>query len=147
MEEENNIIKQPDKLLEKSSSEASRLLSAGNGQVNLELDSKIFAALSYLSILFVVPWVVKKDDVFVKFHVRQGLVLFFAELIAWFILYLIESLLITLFSFGALSFVAFLYKLVWLFFAGVSIVGIYFAVKGKKRKIPILWDLSKNFKI
>ena len=147
MEEENNTIKQPDKLLREGSNEASRLLSSGNGQTNLELDSKIFAALSYLSILFIVPWVVKKDDVFVKFHVRQGLVLFFVEVIAWFILYLIESLLITLFSFGALSFIAFLYKLAWLFFAGVSIVGIYFAVKGEKRKIPILWDLSKNLKI
>jgi len=147
MEEEDKIIEQPDKLLEKSNNEASRLLSSGNDQVNLELDSKIFATLSYLSILFIVPWIVKKNDVFVKFHVRQGLVLFFAEVIAWFVLYLIESLLITLFSFGALSVVAFLYKLAWVFFAGVSIVGIYFAVKGEKKKIPILWDLSKNIKI
>ncbi len=115
--------------------------------VKLELDSKIFAALSYFSILFIVPLIVKKEDDFVKFHIRQGITLFFAEVIVWFILYLIEALLVTLFSYGALSFVSFLYKVAWLFFAAISIIGIYSVFMGVKRKIPVLWTLAKNIKL
>jgi len=113
----------------------------------LDADSKIFGALSYLSILFIVPWVIKKGDSFVLFHIKQGMTLFVAEIIVWFILYMLESFLLTLFSFGAVPIVSFLYKLVWLFFAVISIAGVYFAAKGEKRKIPILWDLSKNIRI
>lgn len=115
--------------------------------VKKELDSKIFAALSYFSILFIVPLVVKKEDEFVKFHIRQGIALFLAEVIVWFILYLIELLLVTLFSYSAFSFISFLHKIVWLFFTFISMIGVYFAAKGDKRKIPVLWDLSKNIKI
>jgi len=115
--------------------------------VKKELDSKIFAALSYFSILFIVPLVVKKEDKFVKFHIRQGIALFLAEVIVWFILYLIELLLVTLFSYSVFSFISFLHKIVWLFFTFISMVGVYFATKGDKREIPILWILAKNIKL
>lgn len=129
------VVKEPQQIVHQESSS------------KIELDSKIFAALSYFSILFVVPLIVKKEDDFVKFHIRQGITLFFAEIIVWFILYLIESLLVTLFSYSAFSFVAFLYKIAWIFFAAISIGGIYFVIRGKKRKIPVLWALSKNIKL
>jgi len=112
-----------------------------------ESDTKIFAALSYLSILFIIPWVIKRDDNYVAFHIKQGLTLFVVEIVVWFVLYMLESLLLTLFSFGAVSIISFLYKLVWLFFAAISIAGVYFAAKGEKRKIPVLWELSKYIKI
>ncbi len=115
--------------------------------IKIDSDSKIFAALSYLSILFIIPWIIKRNDGFVKFHIRQGVTLFLIEVVAWFILYLIESLLVTLFSFGSISLVSFLYQLAWLFFAAISIVGVYYAARGIKKKIPILWDLSQNIKI
>lgn len=113
----------------------------------LELDSKIFAALSYLSVLFIVPWIVKRDDAFVMFHVRQGIALFLAEVVVWFILWLLESLLTTVFSFGAFTFVSLLYKLAWLVFTAVSLVGVYFAAKGEQKQLPILWVIARNLKI
>lgn len=113
----------------------------------LELDSRIFAGLSYLSILFVVPWITKRDDRFVMFHVRQGATLFLAEVVIWFILWLLESFLTTVFSFGALTLISVLYKLAWLFFAAVSLSGVYFAVRGVERPLPGLWLFAKNLKL
>ena len=116
----------------------------GNG---LEIDTRVFAGLSYLSILFVVPWVAKKEDKFVMFHVRQGATLFIAELVATVILWLLEKFLTSIFSFGALTVTSVLSKLVWIFFAIVSIIGVYFAVKGMEKKMPILSLFSRNLKI
>ena len=113
----------------------------------LEADSKIFAALSYVSLLFIIPWIIKKEDGFVMYHVKQGVALFLAEVITWIILWFLETLLITIFSFGALTLITVLYKLAWLFFAALSIIGIYYAIKGKKEPLPWLWVITKNLKI
>ena len=51
-------------------------------------DTNLMAALSYLWLLSVVMLVVKKDDPFVLFHAKQGLVLFIASIVLWFIPFL-----------------------------------------------------------
>lgn len=126
------------------SMEEQNLNSTVNG---LELDTKIFAGLSYLSILFVVPWVAKREDRFVMFHVRQGVTLFFAEIVVAVILWLLDAFLTSVFSFGALTFMLILNKLAWIFFAAVSIIGVYFAIKGVEKQLPILSLFSRNLKI
>jgi len=113
----------------------------------LEMDTKVFAALSYFSALFVVPWVVRKDHSFVAFHIKRGMVLFGAELITWFILWLIESLLVTLFSMQAALMLAWLYKLIWLFFAVISLAGAYWAITGKEKSLPWVEMFAKNTKL
>ena len=113
----------------------------------LELDTRVFAGLSYLSVLFVVPWIAKKEDKFVMFHVRQGVTLFFAEMVVAVILWLLDAFLTSVFSFGALTFMLVLSKLAWIFFAGVSIAGVYFAIKGVEKQLPILYLFSRNLKI
>ncbi len=40
-----------------------------------EGESKVFAALSYVSILFLLPFFLRRDDSFAMYHARQGLVL------------------------------------------------------------------------
>jgi len=45
-------------------------------------NNKVLAALSYLSILFVLPFIFCPEDNFAKFHAKQGLVLFVFGLIA-----------------------------------------------------------------
>lgn len=113
----------------------------------LETDSKIFAALSYFSLLFIIPWVTKKEDKFVMFHVRQGVALFIAEVVIWIVLWLISSFLTVILSFGAFTLINFLYQLAWLVFVAISIIGIYYAVTGKEKALPWLWIISKNIKI
>lgn len=44
--------------------------------------NKLFAALSYLSFLFILPFIVTPDDEFAKFHAKQGLKLFVFNLVA-----------------------------------------------------------------
>ena len=93
------------------------------------------------------PWVIKRDDGFVMFHVRQGLALFIAEIVVWFILWLLEALLTTVFSFGAYSFMVFFYRLAWLLFAAVSLAGAYFAAAGAKKELKWLGVIAKNLKV
>ena len=43
------------------------------------IEGKVFAILSYLSILCIIPLVLKKDNPFVLSHGKQGLIVFVAE--------------------------------------------------------------------
>lgn len=47
-------------------------------------DDKLFGALAYISIISIIMYVLKKNNTFVAFHARQGMVLFIASLL-WFI--------------------------------------------------------------
>jgi len=113
----------------------------------LATDIKVFAAISYLSILFIIPWITKKDHPFVAFHLKQGIGLFIAEVIVWFCLWLIESFLTTLFSYRAIGLVVVLNKFAWLAFGLISVIGFYFAIKGITKKIPYLEIITKNLKL
>ena len=42
-------------------------------------DSNLIGILSYFGLLFLIPMLVVKDDSFVQFHAKQGLVLFLFE--------------------------------------------------------------------
>lgn len=113
----------------------------------LETDAKLFAALSYLSILFVVPWVVKRDDKFVAFHIRQGMGLFFAEVVIWIALWLLESVLTTIFSYRVTGFIVLLNQIVWLLIVTMSILGVYYATQGKTKPLPYMEPITKNIKL
>jgi len=84
--------------------------------------NKAVAALSYISILFVIPLLLKRDSEFCQFHAKQGLVLFL---------------------FNWMLFIPIL-NLVFLIIIVVSIVK---AVDGKKWKIPFIYEWSKKFNI
>ena len=43
------------------------------------IDGKMYAVLAYLSILCIIPLIIKKKNPFVLAHGKQGLVLFVAE--------------------------------------------------------------------
>ena len=46
-------------------------------------DEKIWAFLGYLGPFCVIPLLVKKDNKFIQFHAKQGLVMFIAECFIW----------------------------------------------------------------
>ena len=52
---------------------------------NVSSDSKLLAAVSYLWICSVIIYLVKKDDEYVKFHAKQGVVIFAISVIGFFI--------------------------------------------------------------
>ena len=90
------------------------------------LEGKIWAILSYLSILCIIPLVLKKDNPFVLSHGKQGLVLFVAQ-VALFILHIIFPWLLKpgMFVLWAISF--------W---------GIISVLKGEYVKLPVISDFA-----
>ena len=43
----------------------------------------LLGVLSYLGPLVIIPFLVEKEDAFVKFHIKQGVVLLVIEIILW----------------------------------------------------------------
>jgi fumarate reductase subunit D len=87
------------------------------------------AALSYIWVLCLVPLLGSKDE-FVKFHAKQGFVLFIIEL--------------------ALILVAWIPVIGWLLsliVALVAIIGLIKALNGEKWEIPYVYNWSKKIKI
>jgi len=91
------------------------------------VDSKLMAALSYLWILSVVMLVIKKDDEFVKFHAKQGLVIFIFSLI------------------GMIPFLFWISWLIWIITVIAVIIGFVKAYGGEKYKIPVFGDIANKF--
>ena len=93
------------------------------------LEGKIFAILAYLSILCIIPLVLKKDNSFVLKHGKQGLILFLGE-VAVFIIHIILGqwiLRLGMFVFGVLSF-----------------VGLIAALQGRDAELPIVSNLARS---
>lgn len=85
-------------------------------------------------ILFFIPLLTdSKKDPFVKFHVRQGLLLFLG-----YIVYLIVIRLPIIGWFSPILGICLFILLV---------IGIMNAVNGREKPLPIIGDLAKNFKI
>ena len=107
----------------------------------------MFASLSYISILFIVPLIVRGDNEYIKFHAKQGMVLFGAELVVWFLLFLLESLFSAFSPLRTFGFLAWLGALFWVVFVVVSLLGVYYAWIGKRWKIFLLHRMAEKIKI
>ena len=101
-------------------------------------DRTLMLVLSYLSILCLIPLLVKKDDREVQWHAKNGLaitVAFFIASIAWAI---INNFLPA--SIGcALSFVSCGISIAWIV---VAIMGIMKALKGERFRLPGVSDFA-----
>lgn len=112
---------------------------------------KVLAAVGYISILFLVPMLLAKDSPFAKFHAKQGLVLFLAE-VATGILGMVLGMLFVVSSRGyglSASFFTFnsLISLLNLFWLVLSIIGIVKALSGEKWTLPLLGKWAASLKI
>ena len=94
----------------------------------------IYAVLAYIWILCLVPILLKKDDEFVKFHTRQGLMLFIVEV-----------------GFGIIAIIPILgiitYMLGMLICGLLSLIGIVQVLMGNKWKMPVIGDWAEKIKI
>lgn len=94
----------------------------------------LMAVLAYLSILVLIPLLVAKDDPFVKFHVKQGLVL------------AIIGLLVSILSMGMMMWIFFpIVGIINLGLLALSIMGIVNVIQGKEQKLPLVGHLADNF--
>jgi len=88
--------------------------------------SKVLAGLSYFSVLFVLPYLFKKDDEFAKYHAKQGMSLFIAGIIGDIA--------------GGLLGIGWVVGLARIFLA---LTGINNVVNGKKKPLPYIGELFK----
>ena len=86
--------------------------------------SKILSAMSYFGSLFVVPYIVSKNDDFALFHAKQGMILFLAGLIAQVI--------------GSLIGLRWLVTIAKIFFIYKGVTSV---LKGRKDKLPYIGGL------
>ena len=110
-------------------------------------EDKVFAALGYLSILFVVPLILKHDNDSVYFHAKQGMVLFLAEVVVWFVLFMLESFIVALLPRISFSITSWLGALAWILFVALSVIGVYNALRGKRWEMPILGRIGKSVEV
>ena len=99
--------------------------ASARGDSGTELDaSRLFSALSYFSVLFVLPYLFRGEDRFALFHARQGLTLFLAGVLG--------DIAGTMFGIGWLVAIA----RVYLIYKGVSN-----ALRGKREALPYIGGL------
>jgi fumarate reductase subunit D len=94
-------------------------------------ESRVYAALSYLLILVLVPWLMRRGDPFVNWHVRQGLVVFIAIIAAVIAAAWVPTI-------GGI--------VVLLLFIG-DIVALVMALQGRRWRIPVLGLLADTFRV
>lgn len=92
----------------------------------------VMGILSYLGPLVLFPYLVAKDDAFVKFHVKQGLVLLVGEVGIWFLGMIMWPLMPII---GIIN----------LGFLVLIIIGIVNVAQGKEKELPLVGSLSKYF--
>jgi len=92
------------------------------------IDGKMYAVLAYLSILCIIPLILKKRNPFVLAHGKQGLVLFIAQVGV-----LILSIILP-WSFAPLMFVLLVF----------SFWGMIAVLRGDMVDLPIIADISKK---
>jgi len=97
------------------------------------LEGKAYAILSYLWILCLVPLLMKKDNKFVLFHAKQGLVLFMGELVVS-IVGVIPVIGWTIMFFGTLL------------FGILSLSGIVQVLLGNYWKMPVVGETAEKIK-
>ena len=93
----------------------------------------LMGILSYIGPLVLIPLLVVKDDPFVKFHTKQGLILLIISVAVW----VIQSMLM----------VPGLYMILSLVNLGVlilAIIGIINVVKHKEEELPLVGQLAKH---
>lgn len=110
-------------------------------------EDRVFAALSYVSILFLVPLILRRDSRYIYFHVRQGIALFVVEILGWIVISVLGSLLTVVAPFGAWVYLGFLSTLLGWVFVIISVVGIYYAWIGVEWEMPVLGKYAKKLKV
>jgi uncharacterized membrane protein len=102
----------------------------------------IMAVVAY--ILFFVPLLTEdKKDPFVKYHVRQGLVLFILAVIVW----IFNGMIYRIFPFGMWAFVNFISWILNLAVLVLLVLGIKNALGHKQEPLPIVGKFAEKFKI
>lgn len=104
---------------------------------NLDTETLVMAALSYAGPLLLVPLLVKRDQSFVQYHLRQGIVLFG--------LYLVIQIVMSMFMFTMLMWPVM--NIVNLGILVLMILGVVNVVKKQEAALPLIGSLASYIKL
>jgi len=94
----------------------------------------VYAILAYLWVLCLIPVLVKKEDPFVRFHARQGLMLFIVE-VGIVVIGIIPGLGPVVYKLG-------------IFICGLlSLIGIVQVLMGNKWKMPVIGEWAEKINL
>lgn len=113
--------------------------ASNSSSTNADSDSKpshntIMGILSYLGPLVVIPFLVARDEPFVHFHIKQGLVLLIIAILVWVASVMMWMLLP-------------LWQLVNLGVFILAVIGIINVVQGKKKVLPLVGQYADKLKV
>ncbi len=94
----------------------------------------ILASLSYVGPLVVVPYLTEKENPFIMFHIKQGLVVLILDIALW----------------VAGMFFSFMWPLLQVVNFGLlvlSIIGIVYALQKKEKELPLVGSFSSHIKL
>ena len=103
-------------------------------------NDKAMAILAYLGCLVLVPMLAAKDSRFVKYHIRQGVILLVTEVI-FYVGYCILSFAVLSISWR-LYFIVKAIGAVRNLFLVLMIIGIINAASGKKKALPVIGNIG-----
>lgn len=106
--------------------------AAPSGEQHKPEKNTLMAILAYIGPLILVSYLLAKDDAFVKFHIKQGLLLVIGEVATWMIMVTIWVLFPLL-------------QLVNLAILVLAIIGIVRAAQGQTKELPLIGHLAKSF--
>lgn len=121
---------------EKKNNETPEITSTEEKTTGTQSSQKInpLGILCYLGILVLIPWFTAKDDEFIKFHVKQGLTLFIAEVITVIV--------------GLIPLIGWILAFIgWIIWLILTVLGIVNVLKGEKKSLPLIGKYAESWKI
>lgn len=103
-------------------------------------DSNLYAFLGvFLTVIgFLIVYATKKEDKYAMYYAKQGLVLFFAYIVAWVVMLLV----------GWVPFIGWAIDIIlWIGLAVLWIFGMIYALSGKEQDIPLIGMFAKSLKL
>ncbi len=108
-------------------------LGAEDVSAPLTDEARLGAIMAYIPFVCFIPLLNMRNNEAVRFHARQGLVLFFIEILA--ALFIIDAI------------ADFVFTLILLAALALAVAGIYFALQGKTYKLPGIAELAEKLKV
>lgn len=106
-------------------------------------DRTLWIVLSYLGILSLIPYFAKKDDPDqeVRWHAKNGLGLFIAEVIVWAVFMALGFALRNSFAGCGIGVIQ---CVLWIGFLVISIICIIKGINGQRYRIPVVTDFAEK---
>ena len=102
--------------------------------VDSNQNKTLMGILSYLGVLVIIPYLVAKNNSFVKFHIKQGLILLIIEVAMWFLGMVFWPLVFIIWVVNLVVFI-------------LAIIGIINVTQGNEKKLPLVGAYAKYINI